>query len=104
MNLVFAPSMCLATMLLGLCNDSGTFCEFNLPKMIDTVVATNSPDKDTQAIKPDAEALQRNLRDHSAGGGPSSGPNSVSFQRFREFVKKKCHGKDIGPSLTGLTP
>jgi hypothetical protein len=107
-NLI-APCVCVATALLSMCDapPSGpadvnpVFCNSNMRQMIFKVVDTNSPDKDTQAIKADAEALARNLQDHRAGGGPSSPENVTSFQRFRAFVKKKCNGKDIGRSLTG---
>lgn len=105
------PFFCAATVLLGSCNNSEmdhvtpTFCESaSLRSMLDDVIYAHTPDKDTQAIRPDAQALRRNLDNHAAGGGPSSPDNVASFQRFREFVKKKCKGRDIGPSLTQLSP
>ena len=105
----FLLPFCVATVLLGDCNRqpapdlSPTFCEtFLLRSMLDDAIYANTPDKDTQAIRPDAEALRRNLDHHSAGGGPSSPENQASFQRFRSFVKKKCKGRDIGESLTDL--
>ena len=104
---VFPPSICVATALLGYCGGlikdpppPPVFCTHDtLRSMLNDAIYTNTPDKDTQAVKPDAEAIRRNMDDHAAGGGPSSPDNVASFQRFREFVKKKCKGRDIGPSL-----
>jgi len=53
--------------------------------MLNDVIYANTPDKDTQAIRSDAEALERNLDNHAAGGGPSSPENVASFRRFRSF-------------------
>jgi hypothetical protein len=104
--------MCIATALLGYCGPMGwdapkppVFCaKHSLRSILDDAIYANTPDKDTQAIRPDAQAIRDNLDNHAAGGGPSSPGNVASFQRFREFVKKKCDGKDIGPSLTDLSP
>ena len=112
---LFVPSIFLATALLSMCGDIGfqhdppppTFCDrgdlWDVRSMLRLVIDTNSPDKDTQAIRPDAEALDRNLRNHYMGGGPSSPENRASFQRFRDFVKKKCGGdKAIPKNLSDL--
>ena len=111
MNL-FPPLMCVATALLSYCGPMGwdapkvpPFCaKHSLRSMLDDVIYANTPDKDTQAIRGDAQAIRENIDHHSAGGGPSSPGNVASFQRFRAFVKKKCDGKEIGNSLTDLAP
>ncbi len=108
----FPPSICLATALLGYCGPMGweaptppPFChKHSLRRMLNDAIYTNTPDKDTQAIRPDARAIRDNLDNHAAGGGPSSPANVASFRRFRQFVKKKCDGRDIGSSVTELAP
>ncbi len=109
---LFPPFVCLATALLSYCGPQGwdapkppPFCvKHSLRSILDDAIYANTPDKDTQAIRPDAQAIRDNIDHHSAGGGPSSPGNVASFQRFREFVKKKCDGKDIGKSVTELSP
>lgn len=111
MNL-FPPLLGVATALLSYCGPMGwdapkppPFCaKHSLRSMIDDAIYANTPDKDTQAIRPDAQAIRDNMDHHAAGGGPSSPANVASFQRFRQFVKKKCLDKEIGPSLTDLAP
>jgi hypothetical protein len=49
-------------------------------------------------VKPDADALRRNILNPAAGGGPSSPENDASYQRFRAFVKKKCD-RDLEPTF-----
>jgi hypothetical protein len=85
-------AVCIAAVTLGGCSHptEPMFCRQGLKQKIFTVFYVNSPDKDTQAIKPDAEVLRRNILDHAAGGGPSSPLNDASWQRFRAFTKKKC--------------
>jgi hypothetical protein len=103
--------MLVATLLLSECGPEGCqikpppFCaKHSLRSMLDDVIYANTPDKDTQAIRPDAQAIRDNLDNHAAGGGPSSPENVARFQRFRAFVKKKCLDKDIGKSVTDLSP
>lgn len=85
-------AFCAAAMTLGDCSHppEPMFCRQGLRQKILTVVYVNSPDTDTQAIKPDAEVLRRNILNHASGGGPSSPLNDASWQRFRAFTKKKC--------------
>jgi hypothetical protein len=89
--------------LLGYCGPQGwdapqppPFCgKHSLRSMIDDVIYANTPDKDTQAIRPDAQAIRDNLDNHAAGGGPSSPQNVSSWQRFRAFVKKSAWARKL---------
>jgi hypothetical protein len=101
----FFACLCIATALLGECTqdspgipDRSKFCQKDGNEML-LDAAGLSFDRDLKPIRADAEALVDVLHHHSAGGGPSSPENVARYQRFREFVKKKCH-RDIGRSLT----
>jgi hypothetical protein len=93
-------SICVAAVLFGSCGcGRAIVCEsqLSLEGMLNAAVI--SEDNDTREIRPDAEALKQVLAKHSAGGGPSSPVNQAHFQRFRNFMIRKCN-RDIGPSLT----
>ncbi len=67
--------------------------------LVHTVDNVNSPDKDTQRIKPDADTLVKSLADPPYGGGPSAPPIVAARKRFTKFIDDKCK-----TSLTGKVP
>ena len=92
--------ICVAAVLFGSWGcERAIVCEsqLSLEGMLNSAVI--SEDRDTMEIRPDAVALKEVLAHHSAGGGPSSPVNQAHFQRFRNFMIRKCN-RDIGPSLT----
>jgi hypothetical protein len=91
--------ICVVAVLFGSCGCSRAIvCEpqLSLEGMLNAAVI--SEDSDTMEIRPDAEALKEVLAKHSTGGGPSSPVNRAHFQRFHDFMFRKCN-RDIGPSL-----
>jgi hypothetical protein len=71
----------------------------NFDTLFDDIIGRNSPDPDTIAIQPDVGALKQVLHNPSFRHGPSSPDNQASWDRFREFVKKKCTDVDLGATF-----
>ena len=74
------------------------FCAKSPIEIIAIADVVRPSDNNTQSIQSDAHAL-RLLLENPSFHGVASAADKARWQRVRAFVKKKCRGRDLGPSL-----
>jgi hypothetical protein len=95
-------ALCLCVALLGTtpaqARRDRIFCAKSPVEIVAIADVVRPSDNGTQAIQSDAHALRMFLESSRAGRSGSAN-DKARWQRVRTFVKKKCHGRDIGPNL-----